>query len=63
MAAIAPSIPSDLPPAAGWPEDNPFKQRGHVISEEDAVNGAVLAPDGYIYRPPPPSKQLTIDMQ
>jgi len=33
------------------------------ISEEDAINGAVLGPDGYIYRPPPASKQLTIDMQ
>lgn len=34
-----------------------------VISEEDAANGMVLGPDGYIYVPPPPSKQLTIDMQ
>lgn len=33
------------------------------LTEDDVVNGCVLAPDGYIYRPPPPSKNLTIEMQ
>ena len=34
-----------------------------VLSEDDVVNGCVLAPHGYVYRPPAPSKQLTIEMQ
>jgi len=34
-----------------------------IISEEDAANGIVLGPDGYIYVPPPQSQQLRIDMQ
>ncbi|CAJ1339419.1 unnamed protein product [Effrenium voratum] len=34
-----------------------------VLTEDDLVNGCVLGPHGYVYRPPPPSKQLTIEMQ
>ncbi|CAK9021591.1 unnamed protein product [Durusdinium trenchii] len=34
-----------------------------ALSEDDVVNGCVLGPHGYVYRPPPPSKQLTIEMQ
>eukprot|EP00933_Yihiella_yeosuensis_P043044 TRINITY_DN37761_c0_g1_i1.p1 TRINITY_DN37761_c0_g1~~TRINITY_DN37761_c0_g1_i1.p1 ORF type:complete len:811 (+),score=145.95 TRINITY_DN37761_c0_g1_i1:34-2466(+) len=42
----------------GYPESSQ-----NELTEDDIVNGCVLGPDGYIYRPPPPSKQLTIDMQ
>lgn len=43
----------------------PVEAHGDVpeLSEDDVVNGVVLSPDGYVYRPPPPSKQLTIEMQ
>eukprot|EP00929_Paragymnodinium_shiwhaense_P091638 TRINITY_DN51541_c0_g1_i1.p1 TRINITY_DN51541_c0_g1~~TRINITY_DN51541_c0_g1_i1.p1 ORF type:complete len:843 (-),score=216.92 TRINITY_DN51541_c0_g1_i1:91-2619(-) len=34
-----------------------------VLTEEDEANGCVMGPDGYIYRPPPQSQQLRIDMQ
>ena len=33
------------------------------LSEEDIVNGCVLGPRNYVYRPPPPSKQLLIELQ
>eukprot|EP00434_Breviolum_minutum_P038291 symbB.v1.2.033961.t1/scaffold4294.1/size41801/4 len=36
---------------------------GVALTEEDIVNGCVMGPHGYVYRPPAPSKQLTIEMQ
>eukprot|EP00435_Cladocopium_sp_Y103_P015612 s1012_g3.t2 len=34
-----------------------------MLTEDDLVNGCVMGPHGYVYRPPAPSKQLTIEMQ
>ncbi|CAL1144722.1 unnamed protein product [Cladocopium goreaui] len=34
-----------------------------MLTEDDLVNGCVMGPHGYVYRPPVPSKQLTIEMQ
>jgi len=60
---MAVSVVSSLPGPQGHFRGGDRSEDCCVVSEEDAANGIVLGPDGYIYRPPPQSQQLRIDMQ
>lgn len=48
---------------ARFQETTLLSDKAYGLTQEDVANGMVIGPDGYIYRPPPQSQQLRIDMQ